>query len=242
VSGASAAAAIARPAVRTAVPACDRAYCLHLRDGTTACACLATFLAYADSGTLTLTLPDRRAFSWHVEVQIYRDTAEIEALHTDLDGDGVADFVIATLAGVGNGLAMEDWNVAVIDGRGRHPPALVATDTYNTPGSWVRIAGRSGCLLLYTYWQQLDLDPRRGPGTYLTGKLWPFREGQLDTVLLPQMRARRLLNSFSFQRGADSYHRSRPWPLRWFQDSRANSMRSLMRTPMEPDTLAITRR
>jgi hypothetical protein len=212
---------------------------MRLPDGTMICAVLSKFSAEADSGTLTLTRPGHAPLRWYAEASTLNDSADIEVLQADLDGDGTTDLVIAALTAVSNGLGVPYWSITIVNGRENRTPQRVEVEEYNTAGSWVRFAGQPGCHLLYTSWQTLTLDPHRGEGMYLVGEIWPYAAGALAHEIQPEGRARRLLNSFAAQRARDSFNETRDAPLRWLTDRRALPLQVPVVTPVDHDSLVL---
>lgn len=165
------------------------------RDGdVTACTCLA-----GDEGAYVVTI--RRGGKL-----LYRGVREfptfgrapILLLRRDLDGDGHREIVAADFAGASNGMAVESWNLTIVDGK-----TNAATVTPSSDFSAGLVRDRS---VLITSWEWI------GEHLYFVWRPYAYAGGALHPDKAHGMWRRRFLNSFARQRAA-----GKGTPAQWIE-------------------------
>lgn len=122
------------------------------------------------------------------------------ALRGDLDKDGSAEIIIASLEGIGNGMGIASYKIHIF----RDPtkfasekPLIFSLQEFGEKGNFIFDKQKNETQILVTYWSSFEnLDPNRGYGTYLVGKWFRYRNGLLEPVFEKPTLARRFLYSF----------------------------------------------
>lgn len=123
-----------------------------------------------------------------------------EVTLADLDGDGQAEWLVALLQSVSNGLGVSHHTLCtLVPGR----PGAVCREVSEWGALSLPVAesGRPGCSLMDAGWHS-GREPGRGDGTYAVGRLWRWQGGRWLRVP-PAERpavARRLLRDFEAER------------------------------------------
>jgi hypothetical protein len=145
------------------------------------------------------------------------DAGAFRVARADLDGDGRDELLVATLASVSNGMAVQSWSVCVVaDDASSRPPTCVPADDFPFLSMAVRARGARGCRLLAARWLW-GSEPTRGDGLYLVGRAFTLRDGQLVGDAQRPPIARRYLYRFAAER-ADAVENARVAPIAWWRD------------------------
>lgn len=152
------------------------------------------------------------------------ETSDFEVLTGDLDGDGSKETIVVNHDGTGNGLAVRSWSVFIFardELENFRRPLTFGVVEYGSRGIFLDTGGTVRILTTKWVWDE-DRKGKRGPGLYLTGKMWRYRGGSLSPVAGRSVTARRYLTSFQDER-------MRSWddprtPHRWLTDRRAEKL------------------
>jgi hypothetical protein len=173
-----------------------------------------------DSVTFTLQRASSDTLTrWSTDVIEAWDLGLFGAYLGDLDGDGLPELTVVLLRSVSNGMGVESFQVAIIDGQqSTTQPLLFDVEEFGGQGNFLWSPVDRRCRLLVTYWQN-GSDRRRGDGLYFTGHWYLYRHGILDMDLQRPEVARRYLNSFAVERSRSGDEGM--YPYTWLTDRRA---------------------
>ncbi len=153
-----------------------------------------------------------------------------EVLSGDLDGNGTPELIVTELETVSNGLGVRVTGVNVFrDGIGEtfQAPVYFSVYEYGRNGTFVRDGDET--LILAPEFGELNIGDKRGPGTYLVGRFFRFRDGHLVPAFDKPILARRLLRTFEDERGRTQ--ESPDAPRIWLTGGKATAFKT------EPDKM-----
>lgn len=137
------------------------------------------------------------------------------AYYGDLDKDGSKEIVVASLEGVGNGIAISSYNIIIFRDPEKFPsekPLIFPLEEFGEKGNFIFDTKLNQTLVLVTNWSSFNnLDIKRGYGTYLVGKWFRYENGLLKPVLDKPTLARRFLFSFADERNKTWENPNRPY-------------------------------
>lgn len=207
----------------TQIAGCASAACVGLVGSTRVCACLPEdqrAATGAPSLRFVILDGDHERQRWSITEfsTLYGGPPERFAVtRAELSGDDRADYAVAFLDAVSNGMGIAYTSLFVLDGADlSRPPATVTVEDWGGMGLLTRAPGARHCQLLRTQWGD-GSEPARGPGLYLVGQWLRLREGQLRPLDDRPVVCRRFLISLEKLRA------SPPRPVRWFADRRAQT-------------------
>ncbi len=132
----------------------------------------------------------------------------------DLDRSGSDELVIVSLDSVSLGMGVSNASVYIFDGakvRTKGTPIRFSIQEFGGPESFVYDTKTRQTDILITYWQDYNtIDPKRGPGLYLVGKWFRYRNNKLEPITTRPILARRFLNSFAAERNNSDFENRRP--------------------------------
>jgi len=185
--------------VGTSRHGCVSVGCVDLRDSEKVCECS------REDGSVGLTLQarDRVVNEWNGDVPGPIGTNSFTALVGDLDADGKDEIIVVNLQVVSNGMAVQTYGVAILDGRDRRrPPVRFEVQEFGEHDTFRYSASQQTCEILVTSWEN-GHDSERGWGLYMVGQWYRYREGTLVPDATRPVLSRRYLNSLQRERFAN---------------------------------------
>lgn len=134
----------------------------------------------------------------------------------DLDGSGRKDLIVNVNTAVSNGLAVSTNDLYVITSDQELVGPFEVED-YGLLSGLYRVPGREGCVLLDSQWTS-GTDPVRGPGTYVDGTWYIFRDNKFVEFKKLLSVKRRYLYRFGNEIG-----KAGDAPMLWFEDKTATT-------------------
>jgi len=198
----------------------DKAHCVSLPGQIRICKCISE----SEDGTFIVERNGKRLGKWPASAFL-GDTSDFEVLLGDLDGDGSNELVVANRDSESCGMAVQQWTLSIFPNPWFphfQPSLTFSVEDYGVFGTFVT-AG-VGVDILSTEWFSME-DPKRqrDRGSYLLGKWWRYKSGQLRPLTDRPLITRRYLNSFEEERlqTIDS-HRV---PPAWFRNPSIETLR-----------------
>lgn len=182
-----AAAPVLLPApVETSLEHCSRAACTQAKD-VRVCKCLAPDPQSQD--LIVVDRPQERRVLWATTGR--GETTDFFVQQADLDADGTAELIVASLMSLSETHAIRSWDVGIIDGLDDLAVRFVAHDV----GAELTKAG----VLLVTEWQWRGLDKENA--LFFIGREYQYSSGALVPAKTPVV-SRRLTPEFEKERAA----------------------------------------
>lgn len=133
----------------------------------------------------------------------------------DLDKNKSAELVVVDFNGSSNGLGVNYYTINIFpdfETKGFSIPLTFNDFEFGRDGTFIYDAKKNETLILLTEWGGVDIiDPKRGSGTYFSGKFFRYADRRLVPATDRPILARRYLNSFQKERFRTENDPRRPY-------------------------------
>ncbi|MBX7171364.1 MAG: hypothetical protein K1X72_10425 [Pyrinomonadaceae bacterium] len=180
--------------------------------------------ANSDSGEFQFLIQENKKTVKTIKSNDYTFTDKFWVYKGNLDKKNSDELIIVNFNSASLGLGVTYFTAYIFPDikNGFKSPLEFPLEEFGEKGNFIYDKKRNETLILVTYWDNFtNLDLKRVPwGTYLVGKWFHYRNGLLKPVFDKPTLARRLLNSFLYERGQTQDNPNAPYI--WLQNKRTH--------------------